>query len=136
MPLVNFSRLVVPRGLNVPTEQDFEDAVEGYIDVEALGALIPLGTQDVYVPGPRTFAGFKYEWSCTAFRWSIWGHGPDSRANPNHLAAQEWTLRVRKGNRFLTYAEVGLGPGRTTFPGTRWVRGNNAQYSHIPLMLT
>jgi len=136
MPIVNISGMVQPRNPNNPTRAEFENAVDLAITTDALSELLPSGVPNTYIPGPRTpDGGFKYEWSdATPTRWTVWGHGPDNAAENATTASSEWTLRVKAGNRFLTYMSIGTGPGRVSLPATRWVNGAHAQYTHILLI--
>lgn len=136
--MLRLAGLVRPSNDGIPARADFENAIKGHATPEILNPLLPRGTPDTYVPGPRTpDGGFKFEWQGDGGRWVVWGHGPETQAPQGEAAATEWTLRVQCANQFLTYLPIGTGPGRQDFDNpTRWVNGRNAQFTHIPFTLS
>ncbi len=64
MPTVNIAAMVNPSRVGMPTEADWEAAIDGSATPAIISALIPQLTPNTYVPGIRTpDGGFKYVWN-------------------------------------------------------------------------
>lgn len=133
MPLIRMDQLIVPARPNAPTAADAEAAILYQATCAALSGLIPAGTANVYVPGPRTAFGFKYEWNGDGADWVVWGHSEDAGAQAGEQAAEDWTCRVKRGNRFLSPIGFGTGQGGLG-PASRWWGGQHAERTHILLV--
>src|SRR5690606_37916665 len=116
----------------VPTRNDFEQQINYQATPAILSALIPAGTPNTYVPGPRTTRGFRFEWMSAGQLWIVWGHDAVQGAPQGTLAAQEWTFRVKSGNQFLSPIGFGTGQGGLG-PVSRWWGGQHAEKTHILL---
>lgn len=133
MTILALNGQVNPANAGLPTRQDFENAINMQATPAILSALIPAGTADTYVNGPRTTMGFKYEWLSAGVQWQVWGHDPDSGAQEGTISKTDWTFRVKSGNQFLSPIPIGTGQGGLGAP-SRWWGGQHAEKTHILLV--
>lgn len=132
MTIIRLDLMINPANAGLPTAVDFENAILYQATPAVLSALIPAGTPNTYVPGPRTTQGFKYEWVNAGVTWTIWGHDAVNGAPVGTIAATDWTFRVKRGNQFLAPVNYGTGQGGLGAP-TRWWGGQHAEKTHILL---
>jgi Bacterial toxin 30 len=132
MTTLRLDQMIVPQRPTVPTRLDFENGILYQATPHILSGLIPQGTPNSYVPGPRTNYGFKFEWTVAGVQWKVWGHDADRGATPGTIAATEWTFRVQSGSQFLAAVGYGTGPGAVGAP-SRWWGGAHAEKTHILL---
>jgi hypothetical protein len=132
MTILHIDGMINPANAGIPTAVDFENQIGNQSTPAILSALIPAGTLDSYVPGPRTERGFKYEWQSMGVQWIVWGHSAVLNADVGTIAAKDWTFRVKQANRFLTPIAFGTGQGGLG-PATRWWGGQHAEKTHILL---
>ncbi|GLQ91206.1 polymorphic toxin type 30 domain-containing protein [Dyella acidisoli] len=132
MTMLQLDAMINPSNGGIPTAQDFENQIGTQATPAILSALIPAGTLNSYVPGPRTERGFKYEWVSAGIQWRVWGHSAVTNAPVGTIAAKEWTFRVQQGNKFLTPIAFGTGQGGLG-PASRWFGGQHAEKTHILL---
>ena len=132
MTLLQLDAMINPANQRIPTAVDFENQISMQATPAILSALIPAGTANSYVPGPRTERGFKFEWLLAGVQWKVWGHSAVANAPAGTIAAKDWTFRVQQGNRFLTPIGFGTGQGGLG-PASRWFPGHHAEKTHILL---
>lgn len=130
--MLRLDAMIIPANAAIPTAADFEGQIGLQSTPAVLSGLIPAGTLNTYVPGPRTARGFKFEWLSAGVQWKVWGHSADSGAAVGTIAATEWTFRVQRGNQFLTAIGFGTGQGGVG-PPSRWFGGQHADKTHILL---
>ena len=132
MTILQLDLMINPANAAIPTAVDFENGIGTQSTPAILSTLIPAGTLNSYVPGPRTERGFKFEWVSAGVAWKVWGHSAVVDAPVDTIAAKDWTFRVQQGNRFLTPIGFGTGQGGLG-PGSRWFGGQHAEKTHILL---
>ena len=132
MTMLQLDAMINPANAGIPTQADFENAIDLHGTPAILSALIPAGTANSYVAGPRTERGFKFEWISAGVTWKVWGHSAVVGAPGGTFAAKDWTFRVQCGNKYLTPTGFGTGAGGVG-PPSRWWGGQHAEKTHILL---